>query len=136
MKTYKQIDYYGNYILLIAIVLVAIINKEAMYLGSFYLVFSVWHIQSVVIHIIHKKESYYHNKRRAFALLVFMVCFALCSLILLKEYNFVQHDVFNVIAWPLFVFLLIFSPAFAVFYIIICNKELKEMKRRPLSYFK
>ncbi len=51
MKTYKQIDYYGNYILLIAIVLVAIINKEAMYLGSFYLVFSAWHIQSAPISI-------------------------------------------------------------------------------------
>lgn len=134
MKTYKSIDYYGNFVLLIAIVLYTFIKGDLGYLDSFYLCFSIWHSQSALVHFLNKQQYYYHPKRKIYEYLILML-----AIILLTFY--VSDRFFDVIfltkiAMMFSYLLLIVSPVLAIHYMFICNKEIEEMNRRPISYFK
>ncbi len=134
MKTYKTIDYYGNFVLIIAILFYTFIKGNLDYLASFYLCFSIWHSQSALVHFLNKQQFYYHPKRKFYECLLFSL-----AIILLTFYvnvRFFDVIFLSKIAIMFSYLLIIVSPILAILYMFICNKEITEMNRRPISYFK
>lgn len=136
MKTYKLVDFYGNFIILVAIVLINYLSDiNLIYYG--YGAFCLWHIQSMLVHCFFRNNMLQHNKRKTYATASIIICSILIGVIVIIKNNALfESDILFFVVYILPSIAALITPFMAVYYIIICKYELDLMYKRPLSFIK
>lgn len=131
MKTYKFFDFWGNGILLLAIVIYSFIAKNLAYLMYSYLFIGSWQLLSTLIHLVIKRYIYTSPARKKYEIILLVILFHIIVCLGLDMLQ-LNHPLWYVLALGgIFI-----SPFLAVFYIIISYKETYVYNNRPLSILK
>jgi hypothetical protein len=120
MKTFKQIDLFGQLALIITLTIVSLTRQDSTFIYA-YCVVGGWQVVSMLIHQANKWHSskngrrYYYHRITAFTLLIMPTAFLLPPLFLL---------------WYIMLFA---APVMAIYYTAICFREVFYPAKRPLE---
>lgn len=120
MKTFKQIDLFGQLALIITFTVVSLARQDSTFLYAYCLV-GGWQVISMLVHQLNKWHSskqgrrYYFHRITAFTLIIMAGAFLLSPLFLL---------------WYIMLFA---APVMAIYYAAICFHEVFYPAKRPLE---
>jgi hypothetical protein len=132
MKTYKLIDLWGNVVILLAIVFYALKTKQIDTLFSLYFYLGAWQLISAIAHLF--TQSFYHsnqlrvlyNKALLITIIIIAISFGLAFIDDLTFFILIVVGGLTLVA----------TFIMAIFYFIICYKEVYVLSKRPLSVIK
>ncbi len=120
MKTYKQIDFWVQVILISVFVAASLINRDYTFIAGYFTV-GAWQVISMIVHQLKgcytgkKMRRYYYHRIILFAVI------AMC-LVAIIPYFFMVYYV-----------LLFVAPIMALYYLKICYHETFQYMVRPLD---
>lgn len=117
MKTFKQIDFYGQVITIIVLTVLSLVNMDETFVYSYFII-GAWQVLSMVIHLFHKQFIPKKSMRLNYTIATGIMVALMFTLVF-------------------FYVLLFIAPILALYYLYICGDELfYKMKRRPLYQLK
>lgn len=131
MKTYKLIDLWGNLAIILPIIMVSIYRIDASVLFVFYWLIGGWHLLSCIVHFVLKPKYIASPLRKVYEAILLMIIF-----LVVICWGFEALQVDNPLWYALALGGIFISPFLAIFYVILCYKEVYTYNVRPLSILK
>lgn len=124
MKKYKQADCFISILLIAGFTVMSFVNRDDTFIIGYFVV-GGWQLISMVVHAVFGWFTAKYTRRYVYQFIVLgIVLMAFSGLFM--EYFLI------LLAFPL----LFAAPFMAMYYTLICYKELNTLTKRPLSYLK
>lgn len=124
MLLFKKIDLVGQICLIVYAILIALFKRDYELNITSYCMVGGWQVLSYLVHIF-VSEHYYPAKQRDH------YGYVLFWLLLVAAFLFIAKGLFLLVVALLFI-----SPFLAIWYVIICDREIKRLRDKALVHLK